>query len=203
MRDALAQARLGVEPRRLFELNRAVFADPELFVLTGCTLAGGRVGSAVATPGALAMVLIGVLTDSPPARDWHSRIMRYWHAWPHTGHDASIALDPVCPITGQTKLGRSLTAILARPVLAARVVRLEVSLVAPLWTIWHRDGEGVRRAVYVGGIIGRELTEAMADVPAGTFTGLPGKTLVDLATLMARGAGKPRRPTPHNPQPGG
>jgi hypothetical protein len=188
MRDALAQARLGVDVRRLHEINRLIFSDPELWALTGCVLDGSRhVSSATATPAALAMLLIGALADVPPSRDWNSRIMRAWRAWPHeVGHDPMVSGMVTCPLTGQRTFGRALSGVLARPSLARLALRLELCRTGPLWSLWYRNPEGgVARAVYVGGIVGHELAEALTDLPGSAFIGLPGKTLHDLAALMA------------------
>jgi hypothetical protein len=79
-----------------------------------------------------------------------------------------------------------LTMAIERPAIAARIVRIELSRSAPIWTVWHRgDGEAVRRALYVA-CHARELREGLDDLASAAFVALPGATIRELGLLLRR-----------------
>ena len=132
------------------------------------------------------------MIGQPPSEAWHSATMLHWHAQCWTPEfDANPRLPPPnCPVTGARMFGRALTHILSRSLCASRVVRIEVSRAAPIWTLWTRHPEEtVRRTVFVA-CVARELREGLDALPRAASVALPGSTLLELALLLARLSGR-------------
>jgi hypothetical protein len=194
VRATLAADRLGLSPRQMQALSSHLFGDPQLFALSGLTIDGtGNYGRAAPTAAALTLLLIGALVGERPSMAWRSAVQLHWHAqaWTQAFNDSPHqGTPPACAITGQRLLGRALTGILGRAALADLVVRIEVSRVAPIWSMWtKRPDKGLQRTTFVA-CHARELREGLAALPHAASNNLPGGTLRELATLLTRAAKK-------------
>jgi hypothetical protein len=191
LRSERARGRLGVAPERLGAIAASMLRDPELLLLAGLyPSAVHRPGNMSATPGAAAVLLIACLTDSPPDRQWHGAVMRHWHAEPYQrGYDPMFHALPTCPISGHRVFGRMLASALARPYLARRIVRVEVTRLTGLITAWYREVGDVARVyacTYIAmGVMPDQRAAALAELPSTAFIAVPGRALVDLAELLA------------------
>ena len=192
MRDSLAD-RFGWSHKRAQSVSALLFADPALFAIAGIEIDGsGQYGAATPTPSALALLVIAALIEQPASMAWHSAAQLHWHAQvysPETDADQSLP-RPRCPISGQVSLGRMLTAAIAHPAMASRIIRVEVSRGGPVWTLWsRRPDQGPVRTLFVAAT-GRALREALEDLPHSAYAACPGRVLFELATVLARLAGK-------------
>ena len=192
MRDALAD-RVGWSHKRAQAVGRMLFADPVLFAIAGVQTDGsGQYGAAEPTPSALALLVIATLIEQPTSMSWHSGQQLHWHGrcWSEET-DGDARRRPTCPVTGQVELGRMLAFVLRHPPCAARVIRLEVSRGGPVWSLWSKrhDAARVERTLFVAAT-GRALREALEDLPRAAFAALPGRVLFEIASVLARSAGK-------------
>jgi hypothetical protein len=172
------------------QITKLAVNDPELAALA-CAMKGTRLYARLpAPPGLVAVSLIGGLAGDPYTGDWSSRCVRLWHCLPaDPAWHPELSLMPRDPIvTGNvTPFGRVLTVCLSRPVLARRIVRIELSKVAAAWNVYYRAHQAphdVRAALYTP-LIGTALRAAMVSIAAGAVTAIRGAVIQELAELIA------------------
>ena len=175
--------RLSMSEDRLLSFIAAVSRDPELASLTGLVAVGDGRRLSV-SPGLLAMLAIGALTDQPPSREWVPEVRRHWLALPMIeGIDPTTAIDP---FTGQRTLGKALRAIFQRPVLAHRLIRLECCPSLGIWRAFHRTEAG--RAGVIAFAAGVPRARALELMASTLSVALPGGLFAELADAISSDA---------------
>ena len=196
MRDSLAD-RFGWSHKRAQSVSALLFADPALFAIAGIEIDGsGQYGAATLDAlGARVAGHRGVdratgqhgLAQRGAASLAHAQVYS-----PETDADQSLP-RPRCPISGQVSLGRMLTAAIAHPAMASRIIRVEVSRGG--WPVWTLRGAGDRikapvRTLFVAATGRGALREALEDLPHSAYAACLRRVLFELATVLARLAGK-------------
>ncbi|HEX3403699.1 MAG TPA: hypothetical protein VHT74_25580 [Acetobacteraceae bacterium] len=178
-------APIGLQPRRLAAITARLLADDRLFLVAGLDPKHAQPRTLTASPGSVAILLIAALTDSTVSLEWASTVMQHAHARATLGGDPTFCLDPVCALTGCQQFGRALALILARPVLADRVLRLELCRTAPVWSLWFRSKDGVQRTIFSSAPPGKELRLALDGLPMSASVNLPGRLISELSIKLA------------------